>query len=422
MCSRDVKIRIAVWHNLPSGGGKRALYYHVKGLIERGHEVEAWCPPMADQGYLPLGEMIVEHVVPLDRSIKGSRSIIGRALIHYQDTLSRLEAMEQHCIACAEEIARGQFDMLLAHPCKLLRVTAIGRYVHIPRVVYIQEPYRPLYEAMPRLPWLAWPAPKNGQSKPRYAKAWLRNLVEVQGLRVQAREELNNAQAYDTILVNSMFSRESVLRAYGLDAKVCYLGVDTEKFTPCAVSKENSVVGVGAFVPEKNIEFVIQSLALVSQPRPSLVWVGNVTWPPTYRDELLQLAKSLGVEFQAYEQVNDLELIDILRRARMMVYAPRLEPFGYAPLEANACGIPVVAVAEGGVRETVIDGVNGLLVEHDSGAFAAAIQRLLDDMEYCRQLGVNGSRLVAEKWSLTNSIDRLEQRLMETRTAVRHHS
>jgi glycosyltransferase involved in cell wall biosynthesis len=44
-----------------------------------------------------------------------------------------------------------------------------------------------------------------------------------------------------------------------------------------------------------------------------------------------------------------------------MAYAPRLEPLGLAPLEAGACGLPVVAVAEAGVRETVVDGITGSL-------------------------------------------------------------
>ena len=61
-------MRIAVWNNLPSGGGKRALYHHVKGLVERGHHVESWCPPTADRTYLPLSELVEEHVVPYSRT------------------------------------------------------------------------------------------------------------------------------------------------------------------------------------------------------------------------------------------------------------------------------------------------------------------------------------------------------------------
>ncbi len=96
-----------------------------------------------------------------------------------------------------------------------------------------------------------------------------------------------------------------------------------------------------------------------------------------------------------------------------MVYAPRLEPFGYAPLEASACELPVIGVPEGGVRETIVDGVNGLLVEPAPEALAEAIGRLRADEAYARRLGRNGRHLVLERWSLPAAIDRLEARLRE---------
>src|SRR5216683_2521051 len=58
-------MKIAVWHNLPSGGGKRALYDHVRGLVARGHSVEVWCPPTASRTFLPLDALVREHVVDL---------------------------------------------------------------------------------------------------------------------------------------------------------------------------------------------------------------------------------------------------------------------------------------------------------------------------------------------------------------------
>ena len=67
-------MKIAVWHNLPSGGGKRALYDHVSGLVARGHEVEVWAPPTAHREYLPLGRIVREHIVPLDHQWKWSCS------------------------------------------------------------------------------------------------------------------------------------------------------------------------------------------------------------------------------------------------------------------------------------------------------------------------------------------------------------
>jgi glycosyltransferase involved in cell wall biosynthesis len=95
-----------------------------------------------------------------------------------------------------------------------------------------------------------------------------------------------------------------------------------------------------------------------------------------------------------------------------MLYAPRLEPFGLAPLEANACGLPVIAVPEGGVRETILDGVNGWLVP-DENAMATVLERLLKNPEEARRLGENGIALVDERWSMEAAIDRLENVLFD---------
>ncbi|HZW79304.1 MAG TPA: glycosyltransferase family 4 protein, partial [Candidatus Deferrimicrobiaceae bacterium] len=178
--------------------------------------------------------------------------------------------------------------------------------------------------------------------------------------------------SFDQILVNSSFSRESVLRAFGVDSKVCYLGVDTERFTCQNKKRENFTVCVAALLPTKNIEFLIRSLATIcAARRPKLVLISNMI-DESYLDQVQDLAGKTGVDFELKHRIADAELIDLLNRARMMLYAPRLEPFGYAPVEANACGLPVVAVAEGGVRETIQDGINGLLVEHEPQCMAQA--------------------------------------------------
>jgi len=402
-------MRIAVWHNLPSGGGKRALYDHVRGLVERGHTIEVWCPPTADQSYLPLRELAQEHVVPLSWS---SNSRPGFQLkTAFNRTPRRIKAMDRHCRQCAEEINGRGFDLLFANACMFFRTTSIARYVRIPAVIYLQEPYRWLYEALPKLPWAALDPPEGGWSL-EYLARWFADSVRIRGLRVQAREERRNAQAFISILVNSHYSRESVLRAYGLDAKVCYLGVDTKLFVNRRYARENFVVGIGAFVPEKNIDFIIRSLAHVKPPRPRLVWIGNVQ-SRSFWEDLIRLAKSKAVDFEPKLSIQDSELVDILNRAQMMVYAPRLEPLGLAALEANACGLPVVAVAEGGVRETIVDGTNGLLVEHDPRAMAAGVQYLLDHPDYAARLGANGAKVVAERWTVDHSVDRLENKLAE---------
>lgn len=401
-------MRLAIWHNLPSGGAKRALHDQVRGLLERGHVVESWCPPTADQTYLPLRKLIPEHVVPLDWALPTKTGPWNRFAGSYRDIVSHLRAMEKHCIECANQINNGGFDVFFGSACQFFRATSIARFVAGPKVLYLQEPFRWLYEALPQLPWIARPIP--ARTTPRSIYRLVKDIVRVQGLRIQVREEVESAKAYNQILVNSFFSRESVLRAYGLNATVCYLGIDTETFVYHRRPREPFVVSLGTMTPEKNARFVIEAVSRLSEPRPPLVWIANFVGRP-YAREMKELAASLGVRLEIRSQLSDSELVDLLNRATAMLYAPRLEPFGLAPLEANACGLPVIAVAEGGVRETIVHGVNGLLVDGNPNAMTTAIQGLLNDSGYARALGESAVRLVNERWSLYAAHARLEQLL-----------
>ena len=115
--------------------------------------------------------------------------------------------------------------------------------------------------------------------------------------------------------------------------------------------------------------------------------------------------------------VSDRELIEDLNRASVMLYTPRLEPFGYAPLEAAACGLPVVGIREGGVRETVNHGVTGLLADSDADDLAANLVKILSNPDLGRQLGDNGRRWVSERWTIEQMTARLEAHLVD---AVHH--
>jgi glycosyltransferase involved in cell wall biosynthesis len=401
-------MRIAVWHNLPSGGGKRALYDHVRGLIARGHTVEAWCPPTADRHFLPLSPLIRERVVDL------SWPVPYRLSDKYGITLQTersLASMDEHCRICAEEIGRGDFDILFANCCQFFRTTSIGRFATIPSILYLQEPYRWLYEAMPRLRWLARPRRTESLLRLPAYKAAFADLCSNRNWRVQAREEVDNAAAFTGILVNSYFSRESVLRAYGLDSHVCYLGIDTDRFVDQKLDRDNVIIGLGSITLEKNLRLSIEAIGALPPSRPKLQWIANYV-DTHYLKEMCALAKSREVVFEPKVGVSDIELLEALNHAVAMAYAPRLEPFGLAPLEANACGVPVIAVAEGGVRETIVDQVNGLLVEHNPAAMAAGINRLCTDRSFARQLGTNARRAVEAKWGLNSAVDRLEQQLV----------
>jgi glycosyltransferase involved in cell wall biosynthesis len=177
------------------------------------------------------------------------------------------------------------------------------------------------------------------------------------------------------------------------------------------LARKRLVVGIGAFVPHKRVEVVIEAVAQIRPPRPVLAWIGN-SEDPHYLRQLVELAERRGVAFTPYRNISHQEVVRVLNEAAVMAYAPRLEPFGYAPLEAAACGLPVVAQAEGGVRETVIDGETGFLVDNHS-ELHLALEGILDDDELARQMGAAARRRAESTWSLSAATDRLESHLVD---------
>ena len=142
-------MRIGVWAHLPPGGGKRALYDHIRGLIALGHDIEVWAPPSADRSMLDLAELAPYHVVPYP---KWRRRIADR--IPWSVSLpARLETMKAHCMRVAEEMSQADREVILSSTCRHYAVSPLARCSELPSVLYLQEPRRQLYEAQPDNPW-----------------------------------------------------------------------------------------------------------------------------------------------------------------------------------------------------------------------------------------------------------------------------
>jgi glycosyltransferase involved in cell wall biosynthesis len=139
---------------------------------------------------------------------------------------------------------------------------------------------------------------------------------------------------------------------------------------PLDLEKRNFVLSVGSLTPLKGFDFLIRAMAeLPEAGRPRLVIVSNFQNPPE-KTYLEGLAGELHVELELLNNVSDQRLVELYNQAKMVLYAPVREPFGLVPLEAMACGTPVVGVCEGGVLETVLDGETGILVERDLQLFS----------------------------------------------------
>ncbi|MFF0232046.1 glycosyltransferase [Micromonospora sp. NPDC005254] len=166
-------------------------------------------------------------------------------------------------------------------------------------------------------------------------------------------------------------------------------GVNLASFAPLGPVADREpgrarILTVGRLVERKGFQTVVRAMALV--PDAECVVVGG---PPEglletdpYARRLRALAESCGVADRVHlvGAVPREEMGRWYRSADLLVAAPWYEPFGLTPLEAMACGVPVVGTAVGGIRDTVVDGTTGDLVPaRDPNALAAAIQRLFDD-------------------------------------------
>ena len=207
------------------------------------------------------------------------------------------------------------------------------------------------------------------------------------------------------------------LKAMGIDTgkvSIAPCGVDLGFFSadgPAADRKRrHRILSVGRLVPRKGVDLVIQALPhllAAGFDDVELLIVGGggdscvLHADPEVR-RLLGLAAELGVSDHVtlQGQVSRGEMPGIFRSADAVVCAPWYEPFGIVPLEAMACGVPVVAAAVGGLRDTVLDHTTGLHVPpRDPEAIASALAMLLGNPPLRAELGQSGQQRARSRYS-----------------------
>lgn len=203
------------------------------------------------------------------------------------------------------------------------------------------------------------------------------------------------------------------LKAMGIDtAKVSIApcGVDLDLFTsegPAdARSGPHRILSVGRLVPRKGVDLVIRSLPYLKAAGFAdvelLIVGGGERGQDPEAQRLLGLAHDLGVadQVELRGQVPREAMPAIFRSADAVACTPWYEPFGIVPLEAMACGIPVVAAAVGGLTDSVVDHGTGLHVPpKDPAAIAEALAMLLASPALRAKLGRAGERRAKARFS-----------------------
>ena len=134
---------------------------------------------------------------------------------------------------------------------------------------------------------------------------------------------------------------------------------------------------------------------------------------PYEKIKILDLGKKLNVQVIIQQALNSNQMVDIYNQALVFVYAPINEALGMAPLEALACGIPVIAVAEGGILETINDEKTGYLVPRDPVIFAEKLLLLLENPSLRDYMGKQGVTYIKQHWTWKKAVDKLESEFSE---------
>ena len=237
-------MKVAIFHNLGSGGAKRALYNFVRFLAKSEHTVDVFVPSTADESYLPLNDLVREvNVFNVKRTISG---LISSELENFPLSISAdLERTERKI---ADSINGQDFDIVLCEQDRYTLAPFLLRYIKKPTIFYCQQPARYQEAALRDVARNELSPSPQSLSGRIIHNCYHRRLPKI---------DKKNASFAEYILTNSYFSRESILRSYGLNSFVSYLGVDNTVFKPLGIPKEGFVLSVGRLIPSKGFDFIV---------------------------------------------------------------------------------------------------------------------------------------------------------------------
>jgi glycosyltransferase involved in cell wall biosynthesis len=393
-------MKIAAYTNSMDGSGARRVFFEfVRHLAQSGHEVDLYHlsgTPIQRFAFKDYVKNIYTYPLEQFSDLSISPYIISLLInpVRKMFYLKQLKNISEKI--CVDINDRG-YDFAFWDVCNLLRVSYHLRYLKMPSVIYLHHPKREAYEPIRFMasrfvssqdqPWIV-----------RLYKKISAILYQADNLMVAHISKVN-VQHASLVLTNSYYTREYIYKVYGVLAKVIYPGVDLSRFKPMNMKRKPYVMSVGGIEENKGFADIVHALARIpADKRPSLTIVAGRRQPRIY-NELVASAKEKNVALSILENISDDELITLYNEATAVIFAPLMEPFGLVALESMSCGTPVIGIREAGLRESIIDGETGILVDRDEEELANAILMLIESEELQDRLSRNAVGYVREKWN-----------------------
>ncbi len=388
-------LRLALIHMgfFYSGGGERTVLSEAIGLRRRGFDVEVFAPTVSPECHPDMMGIInpseLAGWLPSGLPYRNYLGMLATSLLSSQNVK---RFMDFDCI-----VAHSQPSYWLAGQTK--------RAYRVPYVAFLHQANRFLYPRdVDRA--VGWGTSPDMQL--------LDAMHKVVG--VIKRLDASSVAGAEKVLVNSAWIRAQVADCYGVEADVCYPGVDAGQFRPLKTDRCGQyILSTNRHYPQKRLDWFIAAVARLSGAHPGLR--GVVTGRETpYTSYLKDYAKRLDVSdrLQFVGGTSSDELVRLYNGASVYSYTSPEEDFGLGPIEAGACGCPSVVWDHAGPREVVVDGVTGYRAKpYDLDDYVEKHARLLDDERLRGAMGEAARRLVVERFTWDRHVDGLVKAIDE---------
>lgn len=356
-------MRIAFFHELHFGGARRVVVEYGK-VFAKIHEVELFYIDNEMENDVE-GVFKSSHFYKFHFKKYGGGNFLLKL---YKDLLEPIKLYFLHK-KIAKKIDAEGFDFIFVHPSQFTHAPFLLRFLKTPHLYFCQEPLRIAHDPIVEVP-------KNINSVKKTYETFIRNL--------RKKIDSSNILHAKVVITNCNYSRDNIKKAYGINAWVCYLGVDPSVFKPLDIEKKYD-----------------------------LIFVGDTIWMEGYdtlQDIIKLFDKDLKVKIIKPEKgkyITDAELAREYNKAKVLVVLGRFDPFSMIPWEGMSCGVVPLVVNEGGPIEAVKNGKTGYLVDRNAKEMKKNIEKLLSDENLRKKIGKAGREDVVSCWNWEKSSERV---------------
>ena len=384
-------MRKAVYHNLDFGGAKISLYEWIKYLKNiHNIEIDYYKYSSLNEKNCNISTQVNNtFIYHLPEYNTYKNNVFSKILYIFKNIL--VDKM------IAKAIDNNNYDLVFVHHSKFIQAPYVMSFIKKTKIFYFcQEPYRSSSEFKIR----------------NFNRSLIRKVISFVRILPKSIIDKYNFKSADIVLCNSEYSKKVIYNYYKKYANVVHLGVDINAYQKLKnLNIEKKIISTGILLPHKGYELTIKALGEIEKKiRPEFHIYHSLIatdYQLRFKKKLISLANENMVELYFHEQKSSIEIAKAYNTSLFAVYSAEDCPLGIVALEAMACGTPVIGSNGGGIRETIKDGVTGLLSHRDPKRFSEKIKILLDHNEIRETLASNCRDYIEEYWSWQASANRL---------------